>query len=152
MEYPRRSDAAMPVLIGFAAAGVIILAIALFWPSPVQAKPAAMPTRLDLGGVQWIVEQVDYPGDMGSTLGFTRCDTHRIQVKVGLTDARETLLHEMLHAYVCGNGLQGFDVANLYYNSESESKHDGLDAVGYVVEDAISRNPNLASYLAGDGK
>jgi hypothetical protein len=131
---------------------VLIVLFSLAWPKPVQAKLAAMPTQLDLGGVQWRVEVVDYPGDLGSTLGYTRCDTHRIQIKRGLVDARETLLHEMMHGYVCGNGLQAFDVANLYYNSDSEAKHDGIDAVAYVIEDVIERNPGLAPYLAGGGK
>jgi hypothetical protein len=111
-----------------------------------------MPTQLDLGGVLWHVDVTTYPGDSSATLSYTRCDVKHIEVKAGISDAREDLFHEILHAYTCQDSKTDFDVNNAYYNSKNDGIHRGYDRVGFVVTDALQRNPSLAAYLAGVAK
>jgi hypothetical protein len=137
-----------------AGAGIAFFAMLMCWPSPVQAtaKPAAMPAVLDLGGVLWHVDVTTYPGDSSATLSYTRCDVKHIEVKAGVSDVREDLFHEILHAYTCETAKTGFDVDNTYFNSKNDGAHRGYDRIGFVVTDALQRNPSLAAYLAGETK
>lgn len=133
--------------------GVLGTAIifALCWPSPVQAvaKPAAMPTQLDLGGIVFKVDVVQRPGNSDEYTGYTRCDTHRIELNVKETDLREVLAHEILHGYVCQNADRSFGVGNMYYNSITEGGHEGIERIAQIFTDALERNPGLGDYLAG---
>jgi hypothetical protein len=141
--------------------GALLIAVAhgVFCPKPVQATAPtiinavvvpALPTRLNLAGSEWVVEENLLPGDIQGSLGYTRCDTHHIEINEGSGDKqRETLVHEIFHAYVCNTSDQYFLPFNKYYNSKTETGHEGIDRVAYVITDALSRNPGLAAYLAG---
>jgi hypothetical protein len=148
------SERAEGFLYGVVAALLLMLVLALAEPKAVQAtaKPAAMPAQLDLGGVLWHVDVTTYPGDSSATLSYTRCDVKHIEVKAGVSDVREDLFHEILHAYTCETAKTGFDVDNTYFNSKNDGAHRGYDRIGFVVTDALQRNPSLAAYLAGEAK
>jgi hypothetical protein len=131
---------------------VICLFIALlFYPKPVQAtaKPAAIPTQLDLGGVLWRVDSVEVPGNSVGFVAYTHCDVRHIEIRSNVADKREDLFHEILHAYTCQDSKTFFDVNNAYYNSRNDGAHVGYDRISQVVTDALQRNPSLAAYLAG---
>lgn len=108
-----------------------------------------MPERLDLGGVEFVIDIKEFPGDAVGTLGYTRCDTRHIELNSGLEDKREVLLHEILHAYVCNSSDEYFLPFNKYYNSKSENSHEGFDRIAEVMKDALQRNPQLAAYEVG---
>ena len=145
-EYLNIASGVIIVMLVFVVIGMMIC-----WPRPVEAKSAALPTQLDLGGVAWKVDLVPYPGNSQGFIAYTACEVRRIQIRNDDQDHRETLIHEILHAYTCQDSKTGFDVENFYYNSKTENGHEGYDRIGMVVADAMLRNPSLAAYLS-EGK
>lgn len=121
-------------------------------PQQVQAAPVTIPTQLDLGGNSWKVDIVPVTDAGVGFVGYTACDTRHIQILSKADDKRTTLLHEVLHAYVCQDMKAGFLPNNLYYNSKTQLGHEGFPHITKVVMDALERNPQLAAYLTEGAK
>lgn len=107
-----------------------------------------MPRHVDVLGVQWRVDVVRFPDP--SIQGFTECDKHVILMSSVGIHARQTLIHETLHAAVCHYDAKAKDFipANLWYNSKTEDGHEGFNNIAGVISELLARNPDLASWEA----
>jgi len=109
------------------------------------------PHILFIRGHRWVVilDETNYM-DNHHIFGETNCKDEEILVKSGLTVAnqRDTLFHEILHAGTCTESKDG-DVNNLYWNSSTPEKHEGIYRLSQYLTELFYENPELVKYLAG---
>lgn len=128
----------------------------IFWPSsPTVAavQPYANKTgevfmvRGDRWGVLFGTEDdmLDLMGDYG----LTDCAKKKIYVRgnLNLSNQRDTMIHELLHAGTCDEGGRSH---NLYYNSTSEASHEGIYRIADFMSTLLANNPGLNKYLGGN--
>jgi hypothetical protein len=112
--------------------------------------PAAMPTTVDVNGVNWKIQQVaNIGGPMSDLAGVTECSTKRIFISNGSMRKQTALMHELSHAAVCIDAGGGFMVNNLYYNSLTNLDHEGIYRFSEIWAELLIRNPQLALYESG---
>jgi hypothetical protein len=136
---------------------LIILALAfVLWPS--SPKPvvqvAVQPYKngyanfIDIRGNKWILKvgTEDEMLDILGMYGITDCATKRVYVhgSLDIVNQRSTITHELLHAGTCD---EAGHVHNKFFNSESETDHEGIYKIADYFTTLLHDNPELAKYL-----
>lgn len=104
----------------------------------------AAPESVELVGQRFAVEvAADSRHLGGDRMGQCRIAEQRILIRaeLGADQARDTLLHEILHGLL--------DVAGLM-RDEDEREESIVHALSPLLLDALRRNPRLVSYLVAD--
>lgn len=116
-----------------------------------QTVVPALPSHLDINGVNWVIEKDPLMlGDAARLIGRTDCRGHRIYVRSSAgVDVRSVLFHELSHAMVCFSGPEGTGADNLYFNSLTNDAHEGIYNYTDAWRETFKRNPGLGSYLGG---
>lgn len=133
----------------FGWAVVVFLTAALFAVHGSKPLPATMPKAVDVNGVWWTISLVDAidPSNL-SMIGLTDCATRHIYISRKSMYPRVTAMHEINHAGVCTNSLTDFLPDNMYYNSTKPGLHEGIYRYSEMWAEILSRNPQLAAWLA----
>lgn len=132
-------------------AGFLMGFLAFYHPptTPVRVYRDNSAETLFVRGERWyiVIGQKDEVFDMINVIGYTVCGGHTIYIHNGLNyeNQRDTIFHELLHAGACGSA----DVWNKFYNSETETGHEGIYKISQFTTELLHTNPELARYLAG---
>lgn len=117
----------------------------------VKTATSFLPTTIYIRGHEWsIVTGSPINDQILESLhfyGLTDCKRRDIFLSDDqpISDERNSLLHELLHAGTCRDG----DVHNLYWNSSSPEAHEGIYRLADYLTDLLHENPELTKYMAG---
>lgn len=125
----------------------------LFWPSP-QKPLAPQPYEngyaqfIHIRGSEWTIKigTEDDLLDLLGMYGITDCATKKVYIhgSLDIANQRVSISHELLHAGTCD---ETGHVHNKFFNSESETDHEGIYKISEYFTSLLHDNPDLAKFL-----
>lgn len=137
-------------------AAIMMAAAVLLWPSTpkpevqmaAQPYPNASGLFIFIRGTKWTVlfGTEDEMLDLMGFYGQTDCTKKKIYVRGSLdyVNQNDVILHELLHAGTCDEAGKSH---NLYYNSTTETDHEGIYKISDFFTILFHDNKDLAKHL-----